>query len=63
VAVEASVGSAGVTSRFHTQFHVHASPPLGTTTVEPGRTTLTLMSFAPLVVALAVTASAVDELV
>ena len=62
-AVDASATSLGRTFSVHVQFQIHASVPVGTTTVLPGRTTLTLMLFWPVVVALAETAFAVDVLV
>ena len=62
-AVDASATPVGRTFSVHAQFQIHASAPVGTTTVLPGRTTLTLMLFWPVVVALAETAFAVDVLV
>ena len=62
-AVDASATPLGRTFSVHVQFQIHASVPAGTTTVLPGRTTLTLMLFWPVVVALAETAFAVDVLV
>ena len=62
-AVDASATSLGRTLSVQVQFQIHASAPVGTTTVLPGRMTLTLMLFWPAVVALAETAFAVDVLV
>jgi hypothetical protein len=60
LAVDAWSALVGATLNVQTQFHVHASIPVGTTTSVPGRTTLTLMPLWPFVVALAVAAVAVD---
>jgi hypothetical protein len=43
--VEACEGSVGMTPRSQTQFQIHASEPVGRTSVVPGSTTLTLMLF------------------
>jgi hypothetical protein len=61
--VEACAGSVGMTPRSHTQFQIHASEPVGRTSVVPGSTTLTLMLFSPVVEAVADAPLAVDELI